>query len=330
MSKDLVKQVKSITDAAGSLAEMIAFTKRLTQQEAVENVTSDQGMHTAKQSFADCRCICHPNEHSQECHNLSTVGRECKCKAKAANEVNEPGLNREEMQLISEALERDEGGPIILVPHPPQGGPIVFTPRPITAIPNEVRECKCYMRRMNLPEVIKTPLDTIKEVNSDVAKLPVEEASRFAEKQVITIQHDHGLCHDACLCSCHEPEEILIEPEIPKCEENCLCSCHIEDKQEQQKQEEEEKIPEKPNCSGACELHCNAIPTRGTAVDLAREVVSSVIRAAGETVEKRKKSRGSSILKSDFFKTQKRDSEDSKGGRQSFIKRLSNSFRKSK
>lgn len=211
---------------------------------------------------------------------------------------------------------------IVLIPQPPhpQVAPIVLLPRPLS----HERECQCFMRRLKREDIPNTPLLTIDEVYPEISQATIGKNKQISFEQI----------------SENSTEELLnnepAQEETRKCAENCVCSCHQRNSGSHQDVHfepgvlplvEPDQHPQ-PKCIELCVVHCprtsrkdsSHIPlvnARDSIIVASKRISSNSEKEKDESrIEHGRKSEGASSLKS-----------ESKPG---FIKRLSNSLRRSK
>lgn len=282
-----------------------------------------------------------------------------------AVEPQVPGLSSEDVKLLSEAMEPLEDrtneleklnedvestlqdGPIVLIPNPPlpQIAPIMLLPRPLT---DSQKECQCYMRRLQKDDIPNTPLTPIEKVSPEVSQAAIKNNDELIEEikentEIAQIPH--------------------VEPtsaEIRRCADNCECSCHHSDSRQDVRFIPGLLPPVEPNqspqskCIELCIVHCPQTPTGrpGSHVPLVEAEDSLVVaskRASSSASqgkygksdvdvgkETKAKSREGleeeTAAKSGGNLEEKSEAKSSvkSSGKQSFLKRLSNSLRRSK
>lgn len=168
--KSAERIVDSKKEITKSTMDMIAFTIRLTKPLLMADESEETIPETVK-SDPNCQCICHPDNCDDKTPSNNNVENELAA-----------GLNKEQLQLLSEAMEES----------------------PITKeFQQNDRECKCLIRRMQLEqELRKTPLEPISE-EPKVASC-VEKCGCNCHKEADEPKKCTGTC--AAHCAENKPE----------------------------------------------------------------------------------------------------------------------------
>lgn len=222
MSKQAEKTASAMAVAAGSLMDMIEFTKALTQYDSVpevpqiDSIEDGIGMRPVKSTFS-CFCVCHPED--ADGHDIDHDGSVCRCKAPSHATFKKPkkmpGLDQEETLIITESTRSSASAgeePIIVVAHPPepQKGPIALYPGHECSA-----QCHCYLRHIQQGPPLENYPAAIKESHEAKPKK----------------------CVDQCRCSCHKEPAKIIE-----CTHQCSLHCEPEPEPEKGEDSEESKV----------------------------------------------------------------------------------------
>lgn len=338
--------------------EMVEFTKELTRQsfEAME-----EDVPATMESLPNCQCVCHPRIASEE----SLAPGKCKCKASTtaaalkkrseavkpaevvssetsetpAEASKENGLNKDEIEMLSDVLEPDqEDKPEdtnsmlnvsqdtddSIVPEQQQAH-LTTSSRSRTKIPIEKKECKCFIRRMELQAMEKSQLDPIEEeTETSGDKMKVSSA---LDAELVEAYEDSVTYSRRCSAECH-------------------CSCHrdslLSQSQKSVAQEEDDKSLE-PKCAEACAIHCRKPEDEESPRASLKPLINQERKVSDEFQEdlaswNKRKTVEEEFLKPSILSTDgqfnKRASEGPSSkrssGKDGIIKRLTDSFRKSK
>lgn len=335
------QQIDGATEepVAVSLQDMIEFTKKITQRESSPVIMNSELEDETGSNKEDCPCCCHPDgfegsgKPSTGCHCITfsndVLGSMATESTSAPLTQNAVSANPFDQTAVPTSVRQ---APILAEVEPQTMTRRRMDPEAAVAT-NEAflenqsqndmtiykRECQCYIRRMQQQEEIqKTQLEPIKEeIPRDLLNDEIDKGSAYSRK-----------CLEQCPCSCHghnaeaEAEENVPEPlPEPECSAGCAFHCPKNASRKSVKIWTPEEAAASPSGSKRNSLTKEDKTEAQEAKKQAKNVSKKEAKEAAQDTKKEAKKGTDEVPSLD---------ETRSSGRDSLLKRMSNSIRRSK